>query len=365
MKNAEIIKGLDVAISGLQTIKDAIEAENGASDSGKSNVTTPTATKPTLGGKKAPATPAANKPAIGGKKTTPAPAADTGSQTYTVAELEGMKYNEFKKLAASLGVPCTGSRADIMARVVETGVVSDADNSGAKSTPAPKSAPVAKGGLTAGGKKLGAKTLAKPAKDEFDEQAEEIAKETDVKDIIASLKDVGVTATKANAVEKLASALREGLLSVDGDDESEPAEEEGGEEGIDANSYFPDYDPDGYNDPDNMTPERAEAVTEKMDTVLTEISEGTLSQDMMIEYLQTVCTQDELDLLGEDYTEEDIIALYMEMVKRMIDNGGEEHEPGEPYELGEENMCCGHPLTYDESNGVFLCDRCAGEYTAQ
>lgn len=363
MKNTEIIKGLEEAIGGLQTIKAAIEAENSGSDSGKTNVPA-AATKPTIG-KKAPATAPATKPSIGGKKTTPAPAADTGSQTYTVAELEGMKYNEFKKLAASLGVPCTGSRADIMERVIGTGVVSDAEGGSAKSTPATtKFAPVAKGGLTAGGKKLGAKTPAKPAKDEFDAQAEDIAKETPVKDIIASLADVGVKANKADAVSKLAQALRDGLLSVDGDDE-EGGEEAGGEEGIDANSYFPDYDPDGYNDPEAMTAERAEAVTEKMDAILTEISEGTLTQDMMVEYLQTVCTQEELDLLGEDYSEDDIVAMYMEMNKRMIDNEGEEHEPGEPYELGEENMCCGHPLSYDKSNGVFLCERCGGEFEAQ
>ena len=371
MKNTEIIKGLDVAISGLQTIKAAIEAENSGSNSDKVNapasVSDKAVNKPAIG-KKAPAASApATKPAIGGKKS-PAPAtADTGSQTYTVAELEGMKYNEFKKLAASLGVSCTGTRADIMERVIGTGVVSDAEG-GAKSTPATtKPAPATKGGLTAGGKKLGAKTPAKPAKDEFDEQAEEIAKETPVKDIIAALADVGVKANKADAVTKLAQALRDNLLSLDEDGEEGEAEAEGedGEEGIDANSYFADYDPEGYNDPDNMTEARSEAVVEKMDAVLTEVSEGTLTQDMMIEFLQTVCTQDELDLLGDDYTEDDIVALYMEMTKRMIDNDGEEHEPGEPYELGEENMCCGHPLSYDESNGVFICDRCTGEYTAQ
>lgn len=368
MNNTEIIKGLDEAIGGLQTIRAAIVAENGGSDSGKASVSTPApATKPTIGKKVPAASVSATKPTLGGKKA-PAPAVDTGSQTYTVAELEGMKYNEFKKLAASLGVPCTGSRADIMERVIGTGVVSDAEG-GAKSTPATtKPAPATKGGLTAGGKKLGAKTPAKPAKDEFDEQAEDIAKETDVKDIIAALADVGVKANKTDYLSKLAQALRDGKLSVDDEEGGEePAEEEaGGEESIDADSYFPDYDPDGFNDPETMTAERADAVTEKMDAILTEISEGTLTQDMMIEFLQTICTQDELDLLGEDFTEDDIIAMYMEMSKRMIDNAGEEHEPGgDPYEVGEENMCCGHPLTYDESNGVFICDRCAGEYTAQ
>ena len=57
--------------------------------------------------------------------------------------------------------------------------------------------------------------------------------------------------------------------------------------------------------------------------------------------------------------------MYMELVKRSIDNDGEEHEPSDPYELGEHDMCCGHELKYVKKTKKYVCEHCGTEYEAE
>ena len=49
----------------------------------------------------------------------------------------------------------------------------------------------------------------------------------------------------------------------------------------------------------------------------------------------------------------------------MIDDEGNTNEPGEPYEINEENYCCGHALKYDKNGKVFICEVCGNKYEAE
>lgn len=353
MNKAEFIKGLNMTIEGLTAIRDAVE-----SDGDVSGAKTSVATKSAVGGaKKTPATKTAPKTESASEK---------GGQTYTTAELTAMKYNEFKKLASSLGVDCKGTRDEIMARVVALGVVTDAEDTPATPAKDDKKS-VAKGGKSnkpASGGKLGAKKAESNDKDEYDEQAEEIAKSTDVSDIIEALKDVGVKATKLNYKTQLAKALRDGLIEVDGEDEAED-EESGGDEEVSADSYFAEYDIHEVNDPDSMSDERASACNEKQAEILEAVTNEELDADTIVDYLQNNATQEELDLLGDEYSDDDLVKLYIEVYKHFIDEDGEEHEPGEAYMIGEDAYCCGQPLAYDKKTKKFLCAHCASEYEAE
>ena len=62
---------------------------------------------------------------------------------------------------------------------------------------------------------------------------------------------------------------------------------------------------------------------------------------------------------------DDFIKLYMELHKRFIDNDGEAHEPSDPYEVGEEDFCCGHPLKYMKKTKKYVCEHCGAEYEAE
>ena len=362
MNIVEVIKGLNVAIEGLTTIKNALEVSE--------KVDTTSADKPI-------------------------------TARFDKEELAKMPYNEFKKLAASLGVKCTGTRDEIMARILDTdveipaeAVVSEEEVKPTKKrskkveTSAPEEVEEEtdeKSNKSAGGKRKSAKKVDEPTEDEFDKQAAAIIADTPVEDIIEALAEVDVKATKRNVAAKLADALRKGLLELDADEDEEEVdssdeedteedtedveddsdeESEDEDEDIEATSYFPQYDPEGFNNPDDMTEERKDAIVSKMDDILTAVSEDDLSVEDIESYIEEYATEDEIDLLGDDPDENEELKLYMELIKRTIDDDGEEHEAEDPYEIGEHEMCCGRELKYVKKTKRYVCGKCGAEYEA-
>lgn len=374
MNNVEIIKGIDLTIEGLTAIKNALVGGAIAPDT--TEVEAPkskSVERREKAQKEAPMNPPVEEAVESAEE------AVVGK--FSVEQLKSMKYNDFKKLAASLGVKCTGTRDEIMERILALDVTVTADSCEVSEPVEEDKAEVeeapAKSDKPARGKKFAKKEADEPAKDEFDEQAEEIAKDTPVEDIIEALADVEIKATKKNAVQKLAEALRNGLIELDDEDEEEEEAEddvveqgndeveEDDEEEIGADSYFPELDPKGYNNPENMTEERAEAIEAKMDEIITAYSEGDLTDEDIASYVEDNATEAEIDLLGDEYDEEDILKLYMELIKRTIDNDGEEHEQGEPYEVADKDVCCGHELKYVKKTKKYICEHCGTEYEAE
>lgn len=368
MNNTEIIKGIDLAIEGLTTIRKAL----------LDGAIAPTATAEVEATTEAP-----KKKVKAQKEESMNPPTEEAVENtemvghFDAEQLKSMKYNEFKKLAASLGVKCTGTRDEIMERILALNIKVTEDDAVVEEPIEEAKEEVVeekptKSVKSKGSKKLGKKEADEPTKDEFDEQAEAIAKETDVEDIIEALADVNIKATKKNAVEKLAYALREGLIELDDEEEEAEAEKavednkkvDDGEE-ITADSYFPQFDPKGYNNPKGMSEERAEAVEAKMDEILTAYSEEELTVEDIESYIEDNATEEEVELLGEDYEEEDLVKFYMELVKRTIDNEGEEHEQGEPYEVADKDLCCGHELKYVKKSKMYICEHCGNEYEAE
>lgn len=367
MNNAEIIKGIDMTIAGLTAIKSAL---------GEASVEK-TASKKTQE--------VMNAPVVEEKKE---PVAEG---TVDVEKLNSMKYNEFKKYAAQLGVDCKGTRDEIMQRVLALGNVSETAEDTSEEETEEVVEETSKSDKPAKGKKFAKKEADEPTTDEFDEQAKAVAEETDVEDIIEALSDVGVKATKKNAVEKLAEALRKGLIELDEDEEDdEPVEDaddeevdetedvddstEDDEEGDDsedededfsADSYFSEYDPDGFNNPEDMTDERAQAIEAKMQDILDSVEDESLTVEDIQSYLEDHATEAELDLLGDEPEDEECLKLYMELVKRTIDNDGDEHEPSDPYEVGDDDLCCGHKLKYSKKTKKYICEICGTEYEAE
>lgn len=372
MNKAEIINGINTVIEGLTTISAALSAE--------------TADTP------APKTKKSEK----NTETTAAPA--SGGSTYSRDELNKMGYNAFKTLAAKLGVKCTGTRDQIMERIEKLGLISDAETESADETESTTAAPASKGKLgkkntapaadesdeddtppksdkPVGGKRGLVKKTADPAPDEFDEQAKAIADDTPVEEIISALADVGVKATKKNAVTMLADALRKGLIEADDDDESDEADAEeedtpaadteSADEGEDDTNYTPEYDPSGLNDPENMTDARHEAVAALVDDILTKFSEGKLTADKMVKFLESNCAQEELDLLEDPDDEDALVNFYIEVKKRFVDDEGETHKSEEPYELNGKDVCCGRVLKHNKKSGKYICEVCGAEYEAE
>ena len=351
MNNVEIIKGIDLVIEGLTTIKKSMMVTDGA-------IAPTEATKSV-----------AKKEKVQKEEPMNTPVEEEVAGKFDIEQLKNMKYNDFKKLASSLGVKCTGTRDEIMERILALDVT--VTDGGAEVSEPVEAEEDTKSDKPAKSKKFGKKEADEPARDEFDEQAEEIAKETDLEEIIESLAEVDIKANKKNAVTLLAKALREGLIELDDEEDEEDEEEITDEESsddeeveIEADSYFPEYDPKGYNDPKNMTEERAEAIEAKMDEILTAISEEEITQEDIESYIEDNATDEEIELLGDEYEDEELVKLYMELVKRTIDNDGEEHEQGEPYEVNDKDVCCGHELKYVKKAKKYICSHCGTEYEA-
>lgn len=367
MNNVEIIKGIEMTIAGLTAIKTAL---------GATPVSVEAPVEKTV-------EQVMNATVVEEKKEAVA------SGDVSVESLNSMKYNEFKKYAASLGVDCKGTRVEIMERVlaVLNNAPATEETEEVEETPVVEEEQETKSDRPAKSKKFAKAEVDEPTRDKFDEQAEEVAKDTDVEDIIEALADVDIKATKKNAVAKLAEALRNGLIELDDEDEeeeSEPVEDEADEEEDDAeivesddedendeeedftaDSYFSEYDSNGFNNPESMTEERAEAIQTKMQKILDAVDDESLTVEDIQSYLEDHATEDEIDLLGEEPEDEECLKLYMELVKRTIDNDGDEHEPSDPYEVGEHDLCCGHELSYSKKTKKYICSICGTEYEAE
>lgn len=384
MKNERLIEGLNMIIEGATILRNELSgAEVSESKGAESKSVT-------------------RRKAIQKEE----PAMNTPEETEAGAEVEGtlsreqlmsMKFNDLKKLGASLGVSCSGKRDEIIDRILNVSVKAsvepeEPEDEGTaekgKVVPISKSK---KGGLK--------KKKEEPEEEETAEEeeagpseesiklAEELTEDMSAKEIIDYLAECGIKAKgkKSDVILVLAKGIEDGTVELEDDEEDTEDEEEAeeaeesideGEEEVSSDdeeegeefneeSYFPEYDEAGYNNPDTMTEKRAEAVRDMMADIIEKVENDELKEEDMQTFLENVCTDEELEALGEDYEFEELVALYCEIRKRFVDDDGEEHEPGDPYELNEKNFCCGHELKYEKKSKTFICESCGEKYTAE
>lgn len=383
MRNEKFIEGLNMIIEGATIVRDVLTGGEEDSKNTRNGATKSVARREKV---------------QKGEEVMNAPAEETengtvvGEVSFSREQLDAMKYNDLKKLGASLGVPCTGKRNEITDRILAVkGTMSvPATEEKEPSEDDGKVVPISKANKKSGGLKKKTKDKEPEIPEEYIEQAKAIAEDMSVEDIVEALADVGVEASgkKSEVVLALAKALFEGKIEPDDDEDGEDSEtnvsvddnevdedeaeetsedtedEDEGEE-ITTDSYFEEFDPDGVNNPENMTEERAEAVRVMMAEAIEGVEDETLTEEDMSTFCDTFCTEDEIEALGDDYTFEELFALYVETKKRLIDNDGETHEAEDPYEIGEENFCCGHELKYDKKKKVYICETCGGKYEAE
>ena len=311
--------------------------------------------------------------------------------TLSREQLMSMKFNDLKKLGASLGVSCSGKRDEIIDRILNVSVKASVEPEESEDE-----GTVEKGKVVPISKKKGGlkKKKEEPEEDTAEEEeagpseesiklAEELTEDMSAKEIIDYLAECGIKAKgkKSDVILVLAKGIEDGTVELE-DDEEDTEDEEEAEESVDEGeeevssdeeegeefneeSYFPEYDEAGYNNPDSMKEERAEAVKAMMADIIEKVENDELKEEDMQTFLENVCTDEELEALGEDYEFEELVALYCEIRKRFVDDDGEEHEPGDPYELNEKNFCCGHELKYEKKSKTFICESCGEKYTAE
>lgn len=374
MKNERIIEGLNAIIEGATILRD--ELAGGAEK--RNAVDSKSATRRQAVQKE--------QPAMNEPEETEA----TVEGKFSREQLMSMKFNELKKLGASVGVSCKGTRDEIVERMLQVTVTATVENDEAEpektEAPAKDDGKVVPINKKKGGLKKSAKTE-EPEEEEVDEQyiqmATEATEDMSAKEIIEYLAEFDIEAKgkKSDVVKVLAKAIADGIVPLEDDDEEdeseeeadveettaeaeETAEDEDGEE-FNEESYFPEYDPEGVNNPEGMSEERAEAVKSMMADIIEGVENDTITEEDIQTFLETYASEEELEALGDDYQFEDLVAMYCEVKKRFIDDDGEEHEAGDPYEIDEENYCCGRKLKYEKKSKKFICENCGEEYEAE
>ena len=285
-------------------------------------------------------------------------------------ELDAMKYNDLKKLGKELGVKCTGTREEITARILGVDVdVEDSNDS--EPVKEEKVVPI---------KKKSVKTEEpedEGVEEKYLEMAREALEDNSLEDVIEVLSEAGIKLTSIQKkkqdviMNKLAEAFQNGMIDVDDEEEdeeeskSEDVAESEEELDFSEDSYFDQYDPNGINDPSIMSKKRAKAVKSLVADIISKFESEELTVEDIESELEDYVTDDDVELLGEDYSEEELVAFYIEMKKRFVDDDGSVCEPGEPYEIGNTNFCCGHELSYDKKKKTFICPVCSEEYEAE
>lgn len=374
MKNERIIEGLNAIIEGATILRD--ELAGGVEK--RNAVESKSATRRQAVQKE--------QPAMNEPEETEA----TVEGKFSREQLMSMKFNELKKLGASVGVSCKGTRDEIVERMLQVTVSATVENEAepeeTDEAPAKDDGKVVPINKKKGGLKKSAKTK-EPEEEEVDEQyiqmATEATEDMSAKEIIEYLAEFDIEAKgkKSDVVKVLAKAIADGIVQLEDDDEEdeseeeadveettaeaeETAEDEDGEE-FNEESYFPEYDPEGVNNPEGMSEERAEAVKSMMADIIEGVENDTITEEDIQTFLETYASEEELEDLGDDYQFEDLVAMYCEVKKRFIDDDGKEHEAGDPYEIDEENYCCGRKLKYEKKSKKFICENCGEEYEAE
>ena len=384
MKNERFIEGLNMIIEGATILRNELFGAEVSTESNGAESKSITRRKAVQ----------KEEPVMNAPEETEAGAEVEG--TLSREQLMSMKFNDLKKLGASLGVSCSGKRDEIIDRILNVPVkasVEPEEPEDEGTAEKGKVVPISKkkGGLK---KKKEEPEEEETAEEEEEEEAgpseesiklaEELTEDMSAKEIIDYLAECGIKAKgkKSDVILVLAKGIEDGTVELE-DDEEDTEDEEEAEESVDEGeeevssddeeegeefneeSYFPEYDEAGYNNPDSMKEERAESVKAMMADIIEKVENDELKEEDMQTFLENVCTDEELEALGEDYEFEELVALYCEIRKRFVDDDGEEHEPGDPYELNEKNFCCGHELKYEKKSKTFICESCGEKYTAE
>ena len=289
--------------------------------------------------------------------TEPANDKDEGvANTVTREQLDGMTYNNIKKLAKEFGVSAVGNRDEITARILGTtddeSVMKEPIANAPETQEAPEEVPV--------DEKDNDPLYAKVVETVADMSNEEIA------DVLV---DIGISAKgkREALIEKVVQAVKDGLLDFDDEEESEeeetvteaPAKKKEVVESVESD----DEEDDMTNDIDNpdMTEARKKAIIAQDDEIRNQFKKGEVTRKDLVEFLQSFYdVEDDMD----DMSDEDLLDTYIDAVCRLVDDDGDLIEEG-AYSLNGEPACCGRVLSYSEDTKMFICERCGEEYEAE
>lgn len=280
---------------------------------------------------------------------------------YTKEELDGMTYNDLKKLAKKLGIPAVGNRDEITEKILNADVTDTEEPDEEEEEAKPVKPKAVK------------KSAKKPAPVEEEEDDEEDEPEDEDEDedeidpveqqvleavedmeddeIREILEDVGVSSKgkRQSLISKLIQAVKDG--KIDFDDDNDEADEDDTPEETDDDSDVEDIT-------ESMTKKRKKAYLNYCKETEESFNDGEITREEIIDFINDFNgTKDKMKKVSD----EELLETYLKITANLIDDDGNIVEEG-AYTINDEYYCCGKPLKYDEDEEKFICEVCGEEY---
>lgn len=255
-------------------------------------------------------------------------------------DIESMSYTELKAHAKKLGIPARGDRQEIIDRIRESegsSVEEEPKSNVTVISPVSEETPV--------------EDSVDPLYEQVIESISELSNE-ELADILSEAK-LSPKGKREALIHRIYEGVKSGAIEFDSESSEDvdapiPSSEESEE------TYF--------NDPENMTKLRKEAVDKYVKDTRESIEAGDFSAEELTEWLSSYDQNGELGL--NTLEGEDLVEAYLYYSSLLIDDEGNEVEEG-AYMINEVAFCCGHPLQYDEDNKQYICEVCGSVYGAE
>lgn len=286
----------------------------------------------------------------------------------TQEQLDGLSYNNLKRLAKEMGIPAVGSRDELTQKILSyDGEVPNPDAE--SETEEETEEPVVEEKTSRKSPRKIQKSEPEPVEEDDDDddeeevdpivvQVNEAVEDMTDEEIMDILADVGVKAKgkRQALISAVIKAVHEGKIDLDSDeDEEDEAEVE-----TEAESEDTEYD---VNDPENpdMTEERKAAIEAYEADIRADFENGDITRKQLIEWLNEF--HDTKDTMKKK-SDEEILSEYIYCSCLLINDEGEMPEEEGAYTVNGIPYCCGHELSYNEDNDTYICEVCGAEFEA-
>ena len=281
----------------------------------------------------------------------------------TQEQLDGLSYNNLKRLAKEMGIPATGARDELTQKILNfDGEVPTPEAE--EETPAPAKA-------THNHKIEKSEPIEEDDEDDDEEEDPIVAKVMEAvedmtnEEIADILADVGVKAKgkRQSLISAVIEAVKDGKIDLE-DDEDEESEEAEDEEDNTPDESEETEDEFDVNDPENpdMTKERRTALEAYKSEVENDFEEGSITREQIVEWLNEYHgTDDPMKKKSDD----ELVEEYIYYSSLLINDEGEMPEEEGAYTVNGIPYCCGHELAYNEDNETYICETCGAEYEAE
>lgn len=274
--------------------------------------------------------------------------------------LSTMPYAELKKYAKSMGVSGSGSRQEIIDRILgsEESASEDTTEDKTEETPVEETPAPAEKTTKRAGKKLGAKKdvepepepeVNDPVYDQVIEATEEMS-DQEIKEFLAEC-DIKVRGKREALISALVEAVKEGIISLDDDGEDNSMNED-------------DSEPESTTI-SKITSAREEAIKKSDADVLQQFEDGDITREDLLEWYAESFGKSAS--VVNKMKDNELITAYAEVLHNYIDDEGVTHDDGEeePYYINEEPYHCGAKLKFNEDYNSYICEVCGEEYSAE